>query len=319
VRPEESASEYRWWKTPGDSLAIGYTPRVMDDMCGAAKEGFQAIPHGGIEVGGLLFGKRNGDGLLILDWRPIECAHAKGPGFELSEKDEEALRQTLLEAAAEPGLLDLEPVGWFHSHTRSGIFLSPADLQLHDRYFPRVWQVALVLRPAKEGPVKGAFFFREPDGSIRAEAAYEEFEVDVAARRRLTMPAPQVQTAGKRAPRQEAVPVAQPTPAKQPIPAPRQPRPAAAVAPPLAGSARPKATLRWVPLLALMVCLVAVIGVVVAEPQWFWTEADSLSLHVAETKGQLLITWDRTAAAIQEWVTRNRGRQLAALHRTQRN
>jgi NADH-quinone oxidoreductase subunit C/D len=27
-------------------------------------------------------------------------------------------------------------VGWYHSHTRAGILLSPEDLELHQRYFP---------------------------------------------------------------------------------------------------------------------------------------------------------------------------------------
>ena len=36
-------------------------------------------------------------------------------------------------------------MGWYHSHTRSEIFLSDADLEIHNRYFPEPWQVALVL------------------------------------------------------------------------------------------------------------------------------------------------------------------------------
>ena len=65
-------------------------------------------------------------------------------------------------------------MGWYHSHTRSEIFLSDADLEIHRRFFPEPWQVALVMKPHTFQPTRIGFFFREADGSVQAERSYRE-------------------------------------------------------------------------------------------------------------------------------------------------
>jgi hypothetical protein len=65
-------------------------------------------------------------------------------------------------------------VGWYHSHTRSEIFLSDADLAIYHRFFPESWQVALVMKPHTFQPARIGFFFREGDGSVHATASYRE-------------------------------------------------------------------------------------------------------------------------------------------------
>ena len=69
-------------------------------------------------------------------------------------------------------------LGWYHSHTRSEIFLSAEDLEIHNRFFPEPWQFALVLKPHTFQPMRAGFFFREQDGSIHSAAAYQEFVVE---------------------------------------------------------------------------------------------------------------------------------------------
>jgi hypothetical protein len=81
-------------------------------------------------------------------------------------------------ASAEQNPDRLKPVGWYHSHTRSEVFLSEADQDLHNRYFPEPWQVALVLKPHTFHPTRAGFFFREPDGSIHGTASYQEFALE---------------------------------------------------------------------------------------------------------------------------------------------
>jgi len=68
-----------------------------------------------------------------------------------------------------------EPVGWYHSHTRSEISLSARDVEIHNRYFPDPWHVALVVRPHAMQPMRAGFFFREANGSIHADSSYSEF------------------------------------------------------------------------------------------------------------------------------------------------
>jgi hypothetical protein len=49
--------------------------------------------------------------------------------------------------------------------------LTKAGLEIHGRYFPEMWQVALVLRSSASEPARAGFFFRELGGSIHASAA----------------------------------------------------------------------------------------------------------------------------------------------------
>src|SRR5581483_1845375 len=58
------------------------------------------------------------------------------------------------------------------------IFLSEADQEIHNRFFPEPWQVALVLKPHTFHPMRAGFFFREEDGSIRADVTYREFTLE---------------------------------------------------------------------------------------------------------------------------------------------
>jgi hypothetical protein len=95
----------------------------------------------------------------------------------LSAKDHAGMAEVLAAARKDPRLAHLEPVGWYHSHTRSEIFLSDKDLEIHQRYVPAAWQVALVLRPAALEPTRAGFFFREKDGSIISSASCGEFVI----------------------------------------------------------------------------------------------------------------------------------------------
>ena len=176
------------WSAEECPFAIEYSQKALDDIRLAVVDAFFSLPRGGAEIGGILLGRLEEQRVQILDYAPIECEHAFGPGFTLSPTDQErlgdALRQTF------PG--GLRPVGWYHSHTRSEIALSDADLDIHNRFFSERWQVALVLRPSTLQPTQAGFFFREPDGSIHAQSSYHEFVVEA-------LPLQQVPTNGAQA------------------------------------------------------------------------------------------------------------------------
>ena len=136
---------------------IEYPDELLEQIRLAVMEAFFAIPRGGLEIGGVLFG-RYGEGKLQIEaFRMVACEHAAGPSFTLSEADHVRLRDLLNAAVAE----GLHPVGWFRSRTRSEISLSDADAALHDKYFREPWQVVLVLRPEVTRPMRAGFFFRE--------------------------------------------------------------------------------------------------------------------------------------------------------------
>jgi len=159
------------WRAPQCPFTVEWLPAVLDEIRVAATDAFFSLPHGGVEIGGVLFGRRGGRRVRILAACPLKCQYAFGPTFTLSESDHAQLRDLLA------GQRDLEPVGWYHSHTRTGVSLSPQDVEIYNRYFPRRWQVALVVKPHAMQPMCAGFFFRESGGALRAESSYREFDL----------------------------------------------------------------------------------------------------------------------------------------------
>jgi TonB family protein len=135
---------------------------------------FYGLPHGGLEIGGILLGSYSADRITITGSQPLQCEHAFGPTFRLTASDHGRLSAAIEGAQAAGQTV----VGWFLSHTRTGICLSEADLEIHNRHFKEPWQVALVLKPATWKPTMCGFFFREADGSIHSTESYEEFELE---------------------------------------------------------------------------------------------------------------------------------------------
>jgi hypothetical protein len=165
------------WQAEEFATRIEYARAVIEELGIAATEGFNRLSHGGVEIGGVLYGVRTPDSIEICAQRALACEYAFGPSFTLSEDDQRTLEDLLASVATDPDLAGMQPVGWYHSHTRSDISLSEKDLELYSRYFPEPWQIALVLRPYRFDPVRAGFFFREPDGSIHAKATRQEFVI----------------------------------------------------------------------------------------------------------------------------------------------
>jgi TonB family protein len=140
----------------------------------AVLSAFYGLSHGGLEIGGILLGSHAADRVTITGSRPLHCEHAFGPTFRLTASDHGRLSAAIDGAQAAGQTV----VGWFLSHTRSGICLSDADLELHNHHFKEPWQVALVLKPVKRKPTMCGFFFREADGSIHSNEGYEDFELE---------------------------------------------------------------------------------------------------------------------------------------------
>jgi len=304
---ENVDSEFRAWGVEGHAIEIEYAVAALEEVCAHAVDGLFRFRHGGMEVGGVLFGTADGDRIRILTYRPLECEHAFGPRFVLSERDRAALKELLYAPRREPELRGLEPVGWYHSHTRSGVELSPRDLEIYDSYFPQRWQVALVVRPDHYGPARAGFFFRERTGAVQADYSYDEFTS--LARRHGLAPEPGVEA------QEPAKPAAPAPPERQPrrAPAPPAPDPVLPRAPAIAerevepqpleipsfARAEPWRGKKWVwALLAVALVSAAALGAV----QYYIQSAPqpSLALWVADVGGQLLIEWDRGARPIRE-------------------
>ena len=170
-----SDTKFAAWTVAESPITIEYSLIVIEEIRHAVAEGFQRLSRGGIEVGGILYGTRDGRTVRVLAMRPIACEHARGPAFLLSDKDRMGLNQQLSADAEDPHLEGLISVGWFLSHTRSEITLSDSDLELYSIFFPAPWQVTLVVRPGRAGSMRAGFFVREADGTVKSESSYLEF------------------------------------------------------------------------------------------------------------------------------------------------
>jgi proteasome lid subunit RPN8/RPN11 len=271
------------WQADGHRLRVEYSRMVMAEIRAAVVDGYHRLHHGGVGIGGVLFGARNGDTVRLLSWRPIPCRHARGPSFLLAPEDEAELARLLSTCGRDPALAGLAPVGWFHSHTRGQICLSESDVALYDRFFPEPWQIALVLRPERFGTTRVGVFFREAGGRIRTESSYREFEIESGL-------APRPQGDNGRRSGSAAVPLE--APATRPV-----------AAAPVA--ATPRHT-RWLPA-AMITLLLAGVGGAGLIRALSRTPDRPVALHVAESGGQLEVGWDRTARPLVE---ADRGRLL---------
>lgn len=175
---EEDKPQILLWTAPECHFRVTLPVPVLNGIRILAVEAFYSVPRGGVEIGGVLFGIREPAAIHIQAHRPIRCRYATGPSFTLSVDDQLGLSGLLENAPADPDLAGMMPLGWYHSHTRSELLLSAADLQLYSDFFPERWQIALVLRPANLQPTKACIFFRDRLGAVKSSAAAREFKLE---------------------------------------------------------------------------------------------------------------------------------------------
>ncbi len=176
---EADELSFHSWKAPGRDLEILSVEDALRGIRDFSIDGQMRLARGGIEVGGVLFGAREGSRIWVQAWRPMACEHASGPSFILSEKDEASLMRMAEEFQTDPTLEGMIPVGWFVSHTRSGIEIRDGELKFWERFFPENWQIALVVKPSRFQPVEAGYFFRDENNEIRKESSYHEFTLPV--------------------------------------------------------------------------------------------------------------------------------------------
>ncbi|MGH9653987.1 MAG: hypothetical protein ACRD6B_11065 [Bryobacteraceae bacterium] len=167
--PPSADAGYAFWEHAEGPFRIEYSLAVFHEIDFSAGEGFRRIPHGGVETGGLLFGQWSEHCVRVEAFRPIECEHASGPSFALSERDLEAIGEQLRAAKADPELAEWEPLGWFVAHTRSDLAVSEQELAWFGRFFPEVGRIAVLVKPERFQPTRFAFLIRKPDGQLERD------------------------------------------------------------------------------------------------------------------------------------------------------
>jgi hypothetical protein len=283
------------WAVAESPITIEYSLVVIEEIRREVNEGFQKLSRGGIEVGGVLYGTREGREVRILAIRTIACEHARGPSFQLSDNDRASLDQQLVQDQSDPQLEGLLCLGWFLSHTRTEIALTESDLELFSAYFPHPWQATLVVHPGRGGNMRAGFFVREADGTVNPERSYLEFNFPD----RLAA----VFDRGPRPERSSAEPrggFVQGSAAVQ-LPARDFARPQQVTLPETLPAPQPEARRKWPWLLAwgLAVVLVSGVGTRFYLAQ---TAAEPIGLAILEREGQLQIQWDATSRPVKNAV-----------------
>ena len=312
--PKETA--FATWQPAQCPFLIEYSVDVLEGIRASVTEAFYCLPRGGMETGGVLYGTLEDGRVRIAAYRPLACEHALGPSFTLSNTDHLGLEE-LLQAPAKDNELDgLVPVGWYHSHTRSGLALSDKDIEIHDRYFPNPLQVALLVRPESFRPMRAGFFFRQGDGSIQGARSLQEFEVGAAAPARTAAAATQLsQDRPDRVqpdpPEQTATtvdPLAGPSESQPETPANVHIIPASAFGiSAKAGWERqyepPRRLKGWWPKVAALVVLALAAAGYLSRDLWLplleGSKAEPVELTVVDTNEQLLVRWDRFAKPVR--------------------
>jgi proteasome lid subunit RPN8/RPN11 len=189
MMPAQSGTDVGIWTVPGHAPVIEYPRSLLNEIVVHVCDAYESYLGGGVEVGGVLFGHRDRFHVRILAFRPLKISPPR-PSFVLSEADSQRLNELIRSAQTDPALDGMVAVGWYHSHTRSEVFLSEGDIELYSRHFPEPWQIAMVLHPSEFEPVRIGFFFRESDGFIRTDQSYQEFAIDTPPRTRLLRKSP---------------------------------------------------------------------------------------------------------------------------------
>lgn len=313
------------WTAPECPFTVEYVPRVLDDIRLAVVDAFYSLPRGGVEIGGILLGRAEPGRVIITGSMALECEHALGPSFTLSETDKVRLGEMIASAA---GDTQWRPVGWYLSHTRTQIFLSESDLEIHKRFFPEAWQVALVLKPHTFLPTKAGFFFTGEDGTVRSDASFREFQLE-------PLPIGRVPTAEPA--RDASAPVPEPAPVPpaptngrvidisqaakpenvyepaepehEPAPAPSAPAAFEPPPSPMFAAVEPPRSRGWVAPLAVLLGLAVGAAGFLTRQVWTgrWTAATpagivsqgTLGLTAADQDGQLQIRWDGSSPDVQ--------------------
>ena len=287
TRTQDTAGYYVW-AAPGKPISVHLHLDVMDRMVAEVMRGFGAVPKRGAEVGGLLIGAiEEGEQRIvrIQDFEPVECAYKRGPSYLLTDDDGAAFERAYARRKA-GGSRSGYMVGFFRSHTRDGLSLSPDDIELLDEFFPEPSDVALLIKPFATKASEAGFFFRENGAFPQESPLTFPFR-----RRDLTGEPPSRRPLIDRRPRERnpagAIPIAPPAPVSSPVPS--------TPAMPVWG---------WIALLALFLVMGGLLGF-----QWAITMSSraakdssgdfSLALSISPAGDNLTVRWNRDAPAIR--------------------
>lgn len=124
----------------------------------AVTEAFEASMPVGLELAGILYGRRAGNVLRLSAWRAIPAEVRSQPALPMSPEEAALYTELVSDYLSDIELRTLQPVGWFRSRTRGMASLSPEDARACATLFGDQVSLALILRPSTQRPMTAAFF-----------------------------------------------------------------------------------------------------------------------------------------------------------------
>ncbi len=158
------AARYQLNDAPESPFTVEFATEVLVEIRQSALEAFRSLPYGGLEIGGVLFGR----------------VSPSGPAFILSSAERVRLTQLFEHARHEEDLAALAVVGFWVSHGRSELGLTSHDADLYRAFFPHPWQVALMLKPENRQPLREALFCRVNARVVPYKRPSEPLEAPIA-------------------------------------------------------------------------------------------------------------------------------------------
>lgn len=113
------------------------------------------------EKGGILLGHSSGgNNIAVTDFEFVRSSHRRGIAYDLSPHERSWMDSRVRTLSRRRGP---EPVGYFRTHLRPGLFLDQSDFALMTETFSECPGIALALRDTRVGVPEAGIFFREDD------------------------------------------------------------------------------------------------------------------------------------------------------------
>lgn len=134
------------WSDGTRRVAVHLSAEVTNELTAESRVAFKRVPRRGLEIGGVLLGRKEGEDGLTTFWidsfLPLDCEHRSGPSYLLSDSDHLLLQTALASHAT-------NVVGLYRSHTRSDKpWADATDVELVRQCFGLRDALMLILGPA---------------------------------------------------------------------------------------------------------------------------------------------------------------------------
>ncbi len=152
----------RLWTASSGAPSIEFSPALLEEVRSEVVRALHGMGKGGLEVGGILLGRFEGENYRIDTWRPVRCDYSRGSSFLLSDRDVATLSCQIEAVQADPVFEGRRVLGWFISHTRGGLEPRVDESQMHTRLFDNPGSLLLTVQPSRFGDAHVGIHIFEP-------------------------------------------------------------------------------------------------------------------------------------------------------------